>query len=686
MADGTDGTKLPPQDYNYLNTCTGVRSSRYISFTMEWEELRWKRDHKTKDGSCIACHQNKTKCSVGLPSCERCLSLNIICQYWRSGDYFSTLQHNTADIMIKVDKMEEELARLRRMSEATTTSARLPQTDLVINHNQVQSNQVPETVIQSKYLIANWPSEAPRGNRVQCEARKTAHMSAQRVTSDIRITPHKFTIQTNVHSLVDLYALLFHRLSEKTVPTESKPWLQSSSNRGFNSITLPKNKLLYHNFSKDIILNCLSTEPPPRVSTVSLESFHLRYIASNCINAYFGGFNRKFPILNQNVFTTYYRKLNDPLDSIIVLSLASLMSEPALVLHARHFDRAHVKQISRHFFDRAFSLLMDIFDEPKVSTVYVLTYLTQYCFINRDAKKPTQPYSLYGLAVRMAQQLGFFDGRGGEHQLVFGQSQKMQQEMTLRLGWVLYRWDFDITVTAGFPSMLLGRQPTISSSPLDCEGDDERACLEFFLRQCQCDLVLRKIRMMLYMEADEMIQLSVVTALETEVEEYYKNTPPRFYRDQLSRSSSAISLLILLDQASYHHMIIELHKQFIPESSEDIATPSESMFHLRSMKKCLKSALRLNEIFCDMCERELHRDVSLGTFFMALEILTKIAECKDLTDKNKAMLAQVAKWHLSKHLVKLNDSIVYELDWKPWRECAQELKGFLLKNHMPTEF
>ncbi|RUS18538.1 hypothetical protein BC937DRAFT_88641 [Endogone sp. FLAS-F59071] len=652
---------------------------------MEWEELRWKRDHKAKDGSCIACHKNKTKCSVRLPSCERCLSLNITCQYWRSGDYFSTLQRNTAEIMIKLDRMEQELARLRRVSEATTASAR-PQTDLVINHNQVQPNQVPETVRQSRFLIANWPSEVPRVSRVRCEARKTAYMSAQRVTSDIRITPNKFTIQTNVHSLADLYALLFHRLSEKTLPTESKPWLENSSNQGSDSIALPKNKFLYHNFSKDVILNCLNTEPPPRESTVSLEPFHLRYIASNCINVYFGCFNRKFPILNQNIFTTYYRKMNDPLDSLVVLSLASLMSEPALVLHARHFDRAHVKQISRHFFDRAFSLLMDIFDEPKVSTVYTLTYLTQYCFIDRDAKKPTRPYSLYGLAVRMAQQLGFFDGRGGEHQLVFGQSQKMQQEMTLRLGWVLYRWDFDITVTAGFPSMLLGRPPTISSSPLDCEDNDERASLEFFLRQCQCDLILRKVRTMLYKEADEMVQLPVVTALETEVEDYYKNTPPRFYRDQLSRSNSTMDLLVLLNQVSYHHMIIELHKQFIPSSSEDITAPNESMFQLCSMKKCLKSALRLNEIFCDMFERELHRDISLGTFFMALEILTKIAECKDLTDKNKAMLVQVAKWNLSKHLVKLNDSIVYELDWKPWRECAQELKEFLLKNYMPTDF
>lgn len=624
---------------------------------------------------------------MALPSCERCLLYGITCRYLIPGEYFGMLQETTEEIEVEIEKMEEELVNLKNAS--MTKATRLVHTDSIL-----RTMVVP---IKPARNSAKRNTKRKRlTDTASCSNRKRDNISASAKAASwsISISPRKFTIQTNLHNLSDLHNLFFKSLSE--MPISFSYDLQEATSSApedtAKAITLPRNQLFFRKFGKDAISPIINLYMSLPSFAISMAPSPMRFVIDDCIDVYFECFNNKAPVLHCRTFSSYYRTIADPLNSLIALAVATWTSEHTLIFHSRSIDSSRAIQISEFFFHRANTLLVEVFDEPNAATVYALAFLMQYRLFSPDVNRLMQPHSFYSLAVRLAQQLGLFDGRAYDNHLVFGQTREMQHELTLRLGWLLYHWDFNMSVV-GYSSMLRNLPPTIPPRPLDDEDEDERAMLEFFVHNGRSRDPAWKIMTTLYEDENGGISLSLVTELEGVLQEWYDAMPLRFKVEAMDTCGPRIRPLAVSDHASYHHLSIDLHKQFIPKSAEAVGAPEtqgqeegRSAFQQRSLRICVESALRLNHLFIDLCERGETHDVFLGSFMMATEILTKVIEYNGWAGGNDGGMVQTAKWHVSKHLAVVKRSVAYDLDWRPWRMYAKTLESFLVQHEVPLEY
>ncbi|RUS34366.1 hypothetical protein BC938DRAFT_481006 [Jimgerdemannia flammicorona] len=642
---------------------------------------------KLKDGACLACHQGKAKCSMALPSCERCLLYGITCRYLNPGEYFHMLQGTAEDIEVELDCMEEEIASLKNRASMTNAAQETLGND--------DDESVLEVVMAQNRTMRrlskqnNSRSDSSTGTTiVQHRHTNQTIASGKPVNWSVRISPRRFTIQTNLRNITDIQNLFSYSLSGTRISSEFNLHATTpSSDSSSTAVTLPRNQLFFRKFGKDSISPIIDLYLSLPNLSISILSSPMRFVIDNCIDVYFECFNNKAPILHRRSFTTHYRTIPDPLNSLVALSMATWTSEHALIFHGAHVDRERATHVPEYFFHRASAQLMEVFDEPHVSTVYALAFLMQYRLYNPDPAKPTQAHSFYSLAVRFAQQLGLFSGCGGDQPLVLGQSRDLQRESTIRLGWLLYHWDFDM-FAVGFPAMLRDLAPSVAPRELDVEDEDERAILAFFVHNGRSRDLAWKVMTTLYENEEGKVPLTLVTGLERELEAWYAEMPEQFRADRLDACGPRIRPLAVSNQASYHHLSIDLHKQFIPKSAEAIAAATENgyTFQLRSLQVCVEAAWRLNGLFIDLCERGETHDVFLGTFIMTTEILSKIVEYQDLASGDDGVVMRAAKWHLSKHLAVVKESVAFQVDWRPWRTYAKYLEEFLVQHEVPLEY
>ncbi|KAI9283398.1 fungal-specific transcription factor domain-containing protein [Sporodiniella umbellata] len=182
-----------------------------------------------------------------------------------------------------------------------------------------------------------------------------------------------------------------------------------------------------------------------------------------------------FPLISRNVF---YEQLaiKGPLISPILLQI--------IYAHAAHAQQQNVE--ADHSYQRARRLLDDFLDQPRISTVIALIYLTLFEIKRNQNTSRAWMYS--GMAIRMCLELGLHTSRYSS------QMSQCDIELRKRVLWSCYVMDKYASGTLERPMMLQAGEINLDlphAVPEDSRS--ERFELEAFNQLCRLMMVLEKV-------------------------------------------------------------------------------------------------------------------------------------------------------------------------------------------------
>ncbi|SAM05392.1 hypothetical protein [Absidia glauca] len=387
----------------------------------------------------------------------------------------------------------------------------------------------------------------------------------------------KVTNATELRSLIDAFSKLCPS-SSPAATTEDATTTPPSS-----SITLYRNKLHKSkpvNFFASVYnLNHMASNP---TST----RLSLRQIGDACIDTYFSCWVRNSPIIDKTEFMTWYTSHPDPMDTLIVNAICSLVFGHTAIHHTtpglelfKH-DQDLVLQQKDLFFERSRTYLELSFDTPDRWTVIALLFMS--CIAEPDRR---HHYS--GMATSALLELDIYP-RMVDDEEDDDDENAFKKEMDTRLWWFAWSIDFYL-YSAGVPKNTpQTKRKGQVDLPRICEQDIDEAehgvladihCLKWWRFQSD---VIADVYEQDTMTAEQLRQY------DDELLQMYQALPDYLQLDSgFVYGCEDLFTVCVRVNIEFNATRIILHMPFLPDATDLQPTP----IALQSLNVCLKTAL-----------------------------------------------------------------------------------------------
>lgn len=241
----------------------------------------------------------------------------------------------------------------------------------------------------------------------------------------------KVTSATELRSLIDA----FSQLCPSTTALASTPPPTSPLSTTSNGTTLFRNKLYKSkpvNFFASVCNLSHLIMPPSNKSN----ALTLRQLGDACIDTYFSCWVRYSRIVDKNEFMAWYQDQADPMNTLIVNAICSLVFSHTVNHHSKpglekfKHDQDLVRQQQDLFFDRARKYLELTFDSPDRWTVVALMYMS--C-----TAEPERRHHYSGMAMSALLELEIYPRMAAD-----SEDDSFDKEMDTRLWWFAWSLDF----------------------------------------------------------------------------------------------------------------------------------------------------------------------------------------------------------------------------------------------------
>ncbi|KAI8989424.1 fungal-specific transcription factor domain-containing protein [Pilobolus umbonatus] len=617
--------------------------------------------------ACIRCRKKKVKCDFVQPTCGRCGTAGLPCNYAApprrvDGHAFDQLGSHVEELKERMQKMQSELAMMKSNLHPFAPNSTLSQDD---------SNTIPVMVTDS-----NGNNKDTNNNMA------LATSSDQSVTWKLSLSPSGLRIDTNIASVADLYRILLNGISqlninndstttlfspESTSRTEHRPY-QQSSNKSSNLNNYPETNMtsiendkggrlweIDDNEARRILQEKQATEdvlPKETLDNLMHSCYHTCFLA--------------YQIVDKEAFMQQYMSENG-LEPLLVNSINAWVSKHGCIYHnASHHQGTTMGEV---YFKNARQLLKKCFDISSPTTIHALLNLYMY---QLSSERSSLAYLYIGLAIRMAQDLKF-------HKKEHMPADLNQRETNKRLWWSAYWLDLCAALESNRPTMVDDKDCDLDyPTRLDHEDTETGYRIHFTVYSIKLMKIRKDITKHLPSEQSGQSLLSAISRLENALTNWLADLPQDLHFDDQSsvfqKTGSFRDEACLILNIQYQTTWIMLHKFFLPKQDQT-ATPVA----LLSLNICTKSAnliTRMLSIYAsnlNWCQFFYAMDGIIASVTIhQVNALSSEKEVSCLAQRNLIITATVLKDSPLTYMVKVC-------------EIIESIEGFLKKNELSSD-
>ncbi|CAO3592297.1 unnamed protein product [Absidia cylindrospora] len=393
----------------------------------------------------------------------------------------------------------------------------------------------------------------------------------------------KVTNATELRSLIDTFSKLCPSMPTANAnDNESTPFKPTMSPLSASKgITLYRNKLHKSkpvNFFDSVCnLSHLLRSSPSKSTTLSL-----RQIGDACMETYFDCWVRYSPIIDKKEFMAWYQAATNPMETLIVNAICSLVFTHTVNHHAQSglemfkHDQELVLQQQNSFFDRARKYLEMSFDTPDRWTVVALLFMS--C-----TAKPDRRHHYSGMATCALLDLEIYP------RMVDDQDDSFEKEMDTRLWWFAWSLDFYLYSTGVPRNTPRTNRKGLVDMPRICEEDIDEVehgvladihCLKWW--RFQSDVIADVY------EQDNNMTEEQLRQYDDQLLQMYNELPDYLQSDSgVSYGCEDLLMVCVRVNVEFNATRIILHMPFLPDSTNLHPTSTA----LQSLNICLKTAL-----------------------------------------------------------------------------------------------
>ncbi|KAI8328342.1 fungal-specific transcription factor domain-containing protein [Blakeslea trispora] len=510
--------------------------------------------------ACIRCRKKKVKCDFIQPTCGRCASADLVCDYATpprrvDGLAFDKLGGNVDDLKERMQRTYRELIAMR-------------------------DNMHPMFLRQLDHS----------NQTVQPEVQQQVKWKISFVSSGLRI-------DTNIANIADLYRVLLNGIRQLNINHDNSaasPSVIVDKRRKQNDPlltpewekpSLVKDRLWEVNDSEAQKILTEKAQPKTTMTNstaTSLPKEALKHLVQTCYHSCF----LPYQILDQDDFM---QKYNTPggLEPILMNSIHAWVSKHGCIYHNMPHSNQNSANIGESYFLKARKLLKKRFDQSNFTTIQALLNLYMY---QLSSERSNLAYLYIGLAIRMAQDLKL-------HKKDYMPSDPKERERNKRLWWSAYWLDLDAALGSNRPTMVDDKDIDIDyPSKLDSEDKETGYRIQFSVKFIKLMRIRKDITKHLPSEQSGQSLLLAISRLETALTNWLHQLPHEFRYDPNNdnlfvKTGSFRDEAQLILNIAYQATWIMLHRFFVPKLDQ-LASPVA----LLSLDICTKSATSITNM------------------------------------------------------------------------------------------
>ncbi|ORZ05031.1 hypothetical protein BCR42DRAFT_384744 [Absidia repens] len=393
----------------------------------------------------------------------------------------------------------------------------------------------------------------------------------------------KVTNATELRSLIDTFSKLCPSMPTTNANDNDSTPLQPtmsplSTSKG---IALYRNKL-HKSKPVNFFDSVCNLSHLLRSSSIKSTTLSLRQIGDACMETYFDCWVRYSPIIDKKEFMAWYQAAPNPMETLIVNAICSLVFSHTVNHHAQpglenfKHDQELVLQQQNSFFDRARKYLEMTFDTPDRWTVVALLFMS--C-----TAKPDRRHHYSGMATSALLDLEIYP------RMVDDQDDSFEKEMDTRLWWFAWSLDFYLYSTGVPRNTPRTNRKGLVDMPRICEEDIDEVehgvladihCLKWW--RFQSDVIAEVY------EQDNNMTEEQLQQYDDQLLQMYNELPDYLQSDSgFSYGCEDLLMVCVRVNVEFNATRIILHMPFLPDSTNLHPTSTA----LQSLNICLKTAL-----------------------------------------------------------------------------------------------
>ncbi|KAI8341941.1 hypothetical protein BC941DRAFT_346011 [Chlamydoabsidia padenii] len=394
----------------------------------------------------------------------------------------------------------------------------------------------------------------------------------------------KVTSATELRSLVDAFSKLCPSTPATTTTTTTTTTTVDTLASPTKGSTLYRNKL-YKSKPVNFFSSVYNSNHLIMPSCNKSSALTLRQIGDACIDTYFSCWVRYSPIIDKNEFMAWYNNETDPMKTLIVNAICSLVFGHTVTHHSKpglekfRHDQDLVRQQQDLFFERARKYLELSFDAPDRWTVVALLYMS--C-----TAEPARRHHYSGMAVSALLELEIYP-----RMVLDDDDDSFEKEMDTRLWWFTWSLDFYLYST-GIPrntprTNRMGQVDTPKIFEQDIDQVEEHGvladiyCLKWW--RFQADVIADVYEQDENNMTDEQLQ-----QYDNRLLRMYQSLPQYLqWNSGFAYGSEDLFMVCVRVNVEFNATRIILHMPFLPDPNNLHPTP----LALQSLNICIKTAL-----------------------------------------------------------------------------------------------
>ncbi|KAL7325993.1 hypothetical protein PS15p_208393 [Mucor circinelloides] len=398
------------------------------------------------------------------------------------------------------------------------------------------------------------------------------HTTKVTATWKLSLTPSGIRINTNITNINDLYHILLQGIARLEI--NNKAWINVPS-----FVTSHSHAEAFSVVSKH---PCLKTETPTTTQ-------NLQPLVLSCYQPCF----LPYQIVDQRAFLQKYHNPQSPQELLLVNSIHAWVAKHASIYHPTTlYNEPAVDIAGESYFLEAKQLLRRCFTISNATTIHALLNLYMY---QLSCERTTLAYLYIGLAIRMAEDLGLHNKRGGGHTTI----DLKQQEINKRLWWSVYWLDLCAALESNRPTMVDDKDCDIEY-PARLEDEDQETGYRIAFSVASIKLMKIRKAIAKHLPSERKsgsCLLDAVAHLESRLTQWLQELPHDLSFSTAVAAATAAKKRTFRDEAclilniQYHTTWIMLHKLFLNE--QEIA---ESPVALLSLDVCIRSARLITQL------------------------------------------------------------------------------------------
>ncbi|KAI8575390.1 hypothetical protein K450DRAFT_262017 [Umbelopsis ramanniana AG] len=535
--------------------------------------------------ACDECRKRKVKCDGAYP-CQRCNKNETPCVFAKLPPKRGPPKQYVEILETRLKLIEKALKEIDGSKQfmGLETNVDSQEEDWAVQHVLEDTDQQEQAWETESWVMLNSDNETISPSLLEQKQRP------DQMTQIFDATPHTLSVNEIGQGLY---------VDDRQCRTDRIPSMYSAPSSVFSEKSTSAAEASPESASNDLPLTMYHLEPEPLPPRKVIGPNTLSSNMPALIETYFKYVHKYVPIIHKPNFLKQMQNKNNP-PSLILLNA---MCAVAARWHEASDANAGPPGVT--FYQKAFALIDDHFDVPRISTIQALLLLIKYQEQHHRSGYFFRPYMFMGMVTRMCDDIGLSRTQGR----CMGDAGEI--EMRKRTFWVAYMYDLLMSVEQG-------RKPHFTSNECDQEFPnataEEGPELEDIISNHNVLIQLSKImgeiyrlaRLIAFRKGRPRSMLEVVeeqgklfvlhTHLENFLHElpatlaYTPTTDPYSYpADKHQISDSFVGFLHM----QYHFSIILLHRPYMMSPLPEIGTEFTPYLH-RDL--CASSASHITNI------------------------------------------------------------------------------------------